>query len=81
MKAEPPPHGPRLPKFNHQLCRAALALSAALMLAAAAIQAVYGIKAERQSLETLAAPLSLQELDRVQVCQKGGLGNNPNLIT
>jgi hypothetical protein len=39
--------------------------SAALMLAAGAIEAIYGIRAEKQSLETLAAPLSAQELDRV----------------
>jgi MFS family permease len=36
-------------------------VSAALMLAAALIEAVYGVKAERQALETLAPPLSLAE--------------------
>jgi MFS family permease len=34
--------------------------SAALMLAAAAIEAVYGVKAERQGLENLAPPLSAE---------------------
>ncbi len=35
--------------------------SAALMLAAAATEAFYGVKAERQGLENLAAPLSAEE--------------------
>jgi len=39
-------------------CRIRILVSAALMLAAAVIEAVYGVKAERQGLEALAAPLS-----------------------
>ena len=35
--------------------------SAALMLAAAAVEAVYGVKAEQQGLEKLAPPLSAAE--------------------
>jgi MFS family permease len=36
-------------------------VSAALMLLAAGIEALYGVKAERQGLENLAAPLSATE--------------------
>ena len=34
-----------------------------LMLAAAAIEAVYGVKAERQNLENVAIPLSAEQFD------------------
>lgn len=40
--------------------------SAALMLLAAAIEALFGVKAERQGLESLAAPLSAEESDDSQ---------------
>jgi len=40
---------------------------AALMLGAAVIEALYGVKAEQQSLETLAMPLSTGELNDVSV--------------
>jgi hypothetical protein len=37
--------------------------SAGLMMAAAAMEAFFGVKAERQGLENLAAPLSAEESD------------------
>ncbi|MDB6064792.1 MAG: transporter, partial [Pedosphaera sp.] len=40
--------------------------SAGLMMAAAAMEAFFGVKAERQSLENLAAPLSAEESDGSQ---------------
>jgi MFS family permease len=42
---------------------------AALMLAAAGFEAVLGVKAEQQSLENLAAPLSAHESDGFSACQ------------
>ncbi|MDB6111743.1 MAG: hypothetical protein JWR69_3493, partial [Pedosphaera sp.] len=40
--------------------------SAGLMMAAAAMEAFFGVKAERQGLENLAAPLSAEESDGSQ---------------